>query len=64
MAKKSKKVTDGKKMILPGRHTPERKHHCPTHDLIMTPIKIFGKKAIQFQCKEGCQLSKEYAVLK
>jgi hypothetical protein len=52
------------KMVLPGRPGPERKHYCPAHDVVMTPIKTYGKKGTMFECKEGCRLSKHYTILK
>jgi len=62
MAKKNKNTT--KKMFLPGPAGPERKHYCFDHDIVMTPFKLFGKKSIMFQCKEGCRLKKGVTTLK
>jgi hypothetical protein len=52
------------KMVLPGRPGPERKHYCPSHDTVMTPVRQFGRKGTMFECKGGCLLGKEYTVLK
>ncbi len=49
---------------LPSKAGPERKHYCPAHDVVMTPVKTFGKGGIMFQCKEGCRLGKHYTNLK
>jgi hypothetical protein len=57
-------IGTGGKMILPGRPGPERKHHCPSHDAVMAPVKVWGVKGVMFECKEGCRLGKYDTVLK
>ena len=52
------------KMTLPSKPGPHRKHYCPSHDTVMTPVKQYGKKSTMFECKEGCRLGKDYTVLK
>ena len=65
MAYKAPKATGtGGKMVLPGRPGPARKHYCPAHDTVMTPVKQYGKKNMMFECKEGCRLEKDYTVLR
>ena len=51
-------------ITLPGKVGPERKHHCPEHDTPMSALKLWGKKSIVFECKEGCRLNKNQTNLK
>ena len=49
---------------LPGSVGPQRKHHCLEHDAAMSALKLWGKKKVVFECKEGCRLSKNQTNLK
>ena len=65
MARRTLKVEGkGGKMVIPGKPGPQRKHHCPAHDVVMAPVKVFGKKGTMYSCKEGCRIGKHYTVLK
>lgn len=52
------------KITIPGKPGPVRKHYCPAHDTVMTPIKQYGRKSIMFECKEGCRLGKNHTNLR
>jgi len=52
------------KMILPGPAGPKRNHYCAQHDEKATPVRIFGSRALQFECKAGCRLTRKETVLK
>ena len=51
------------KMKMVGKFSPEKFRYCIDHDTKMTPVKTFGA-GIHYECKEGCSLSKDAAILK
>lgn len=52
------------KMVMQGKINPERFRYCIDHDTKMKPIQVFESKKIQYECNEGCRLTKAEAVLK
>jgi hypothetical protein len=54
----------GPKVVVPNKFVPERFHYCIEHDTKMSAVATFGSKAIHYECKDGCKLSKGAAILK
>ena len=62
--KKVKVESKHGKMVLPNAPGPVRKYYCPAHETVMTPVKEYGNKTTLFECKEGCRVSKSFAIKK
>jgi hypothetical protein len=51
------------RMTLPGKAGFSKVRVCEAHDLLVYPVKVFGK-GMHFGCKEGCNLDKSNTRLK
>jgi hypothetical protein len=49
-------------MTLPGTAGFSKVRKCTEHDLIVNPVRVFGK-GMYYQCKEGCRLDKSVTKL-
>ncbi len=36
---------------------------CREHELLTKPVKVFGRKGMEFHCKEGCKLDRSMTKL-
>lgn len=52
------------KIVIQGKVSPERFRYCIDHDIKMKAIQDWDTKEIQYECKEGCRLTKDTAILK
>ena len=42
--------------IIPGAAGFSKVRVCPTHYLLTKPVKVFGRKGMEYHCAEGCEL--------
>lgn len=52
------------KMKMVGKFRPERFRYCREHDNLMKALLLWDTKTIVFSCNEGCQLTRDQAILK
>jgi hypothetical protein len=45
-------------MTLPGAAGFSKVRVCRDHNLLVKPVKVFGRKGMDYHCSEGCRLDK------
>ena len=52
------------RMVLPGAVGLAKVRYCRDHNEEVKAYRVWPKKAMRFQCKAGCKLSKDETILK